>query len=272
MKKRFDRKFGAELLSELPTTPAVYLYKDENGQVLYVGKAKNIRRRLASYRNASRRKAHRKMRMIVREASSLEVRLQDSEGAALRLENELIRALAPPFNVEGAYAFLYPAIGLARTERHSLFCFTTSTEAWDRHGFRWYGSFRSRLRAKHAFDSLVDLLSLLGHRERSAALGEQPDVRGSRLVGLRQLDPRLFAAVEDWLSGRSTEGLSTLARALIDKPRARREAAEVQACLHTLRSFHDSDLVKLHDALRRAGRSGHFVSQDERDALFIDAV
>ncbi len=268
--KRFDRKFGAELLSELPTSPAVYLYKDEEGKVLYVGKAKNIRRRLASYRNASRRKAHRKMRIIVREASSIEVRLQGSEREALRLENELIRTLEPPLNVEGAYAFLYPAIGLARTERHSLLCFTTRTEAWEGHRFRWYGSFRSRLRAKEAFDTLVDLLSLLSHRERSSALGEQPDVRGSRLVGLRQLEPRLFAAVEDWLAGRSTEGLATLARALVDKPQARREATEVQAWLHRLRAFHASDLAKLHDALRRAGRSGHFVPQDERDTLFID--
>jgi hypothetical protein len=39
----------------------------------------------------------------------------------------------------------------------------------------------------------------------------------------------------------------------------------VQAWLHTLSSFHDSVLVKLHDALRRAGRPGHFVSREERD-------
>ena len=57
--RRFDRKFGADFLRELPEAPAVYLFKDEAGGVLYAGKAKNIRRRLAGYRNASRRKAHR---------------------------------------------------------------------------------------------------------------------------------------------------------------------------------------------------------------------
>ena len=58
--KAFDRKFGAALLRELPAAPAVYLFKDRDGTVLYAGKARNIRRRLASYRNATRRKAHRK--------------------------------------------------------------------------------------------------------------------------------------------------------------------------------------------------------------------
>lgn len=269
--KRFDRKFGTDFLSELPTTPAVYLYKDEAGTVIYVGKAMNIRRRLASYRNASRRKVHRKMRMLVEEASGLEVRLQESDREARRVENHLIRELRPRFNVEGAYEFLYPAIGIVRTELHTLLCFTTSPDAWDAYGFRWYGTFRSRHRAKDAFDTLVDVLSLLAHRERSAALGERPDVKGSRLAGLRQLDPRLLAAVEDWLRGHSTEGLSTLSRALIEKPRARREAEQVQAWLHTLRSFHETDLAKLNDALRRTGREGHYVPQNERDTLFIDA-
>ena len=74
--KTFDRKFGRDFLADLPTSPAVYLFKDERGETLYVGKAKNVRRRLAQYRNASRRKAHRKMRTLVREADALAVLVQ----------------------------------------------------------------------------------------------------------------------------------------------------------------------------------------------------
>ena len=122
--RRFDRKFGADLLRELPERPAVYLFKDEGGRVLYAGKAKNVRRRLASYRNASRRKAHRKMRTLVREAHSVEVRVQTSERAALLLENELIRTLRPRYNVDGAFDFLYPAIGSGRHDGRLLLCFS----------------------------------------------------------------------------------------------------------------------------------------------------
>ena len=114
--RQFDRKFGADLLRELPAEPAVYLFKDEDGEVLYAGKAKDIRRRLASYRNAGRRRAHRKMRTLVRVAASLEVRLQPSERQALLVENELIRTLRPRYNVDGAFTFLYPALGVLLPE------------------------------------------------------------------------------------------------------------------------------------------------------------
>lgn len=268
--KSFDRKFGSDLIDSLPRAPGVYLFSDAQSKVLYVGKAKNIRRRLADYRNASRRKVHRKMRRLVREATQLEVRLQTSEQAALSLENELIQTLRPPHNIEGAYTFLYPAIGLTSTNEHTLLCFTTRSDAWEAFDFRWFGVFRSRRRAKDAFDTLVELLARLGHLERVGALGA-PSIRGSRIVGFRQLAPNVVTAVEVFLSGSPGAGLAVVSHALLDKPRARREAADVEAQLRSLAAFHRSDLVRLHDALRAVGRAGTFVSQQQRDPLFIDA-
>lgn len=269
MLKSFDRKFGPELISDLPHAPAVYMFTDKDGTVLYVGKAKDIRRRLSDYRNATRRKAHRKMRRLVREASGVEIRRVRSEKAALALENKLIRTLEPRYNIQGAYWFLYPAIGVARTRRHTLYCFTTRTEEFEKFGFQWFGVFRSRLRAKEAFETLIDLLLMLGHRERVATLGT-PSIRGSRVVGIRQLSPTVVAAVEQFLSGEQRGGLGALSCALVDKPQARRDAKEVQAKLRSLARFHQSDLVSLNDALRKAGHTGSFVSQQERDLLFIN--
>ena len=110
--KMFDRKFGEYLIQNLPKVPAVYLFKSDTGQVLYVGKAKDIRSRLRQYRNASRRKVHQKMRKLVCDSSKLEVRLKNTEQEALIVENALIRELKPPYNVDGTYSFLYPAIGI----------------------------------------------------------------------------------------------------------------------------------------------------------------
>ena len=267
--KRFDRKFGPDLIASLPAAPAVYLFKDDEQRVLYVGKAKNVRTRLSGYRNASRRKAHRKMRTIVREAATVEVRVQTTEEDALAVENELIRTLTPPFNVEGKYAFLYPAIGARRTARHTLLCFTTDTDAWSGYELQWFGVFRSRLRAKVAFDALVELLALVGHQERTSSLGAVPDARGSRLAGVRQLDARLVDSLVSFLSGASRDGLRELAAALLDKPRARREARHVQELIEVLDDFYRTDLEPLRNTLRTAGRTGTFVAQDERDTLFI---
>ena len=268
--KRFDQKFGAELIEELPDTPGVYLFRDSERSVLYVGKAKNIRRRLSSYRNATRRKKHRKMRTLVQKTTSLEVRLQQTERTALAVENELIQELRPPYNVEGTFTFLYPAIGLHAGEKRTLLCFSTSPEAWDDFSMSWYGTFRSRRRAKEAFDELVVLLGLLGHLEKHASLGPIPETPGSRIVGIRQLDQALMASLADLLAGRSTRALGLLAQQLVDKPRARRDAKAVQAGLRVVEDFFHSDLKPLRAALDAAGTADCFVAQEQRDRLFIE--
>ena len=266
---QFDRKFGARWLRELPAAPAVYLFHGERGEVLYAGKAKDVRRRLQGYRKATRRKAHRKMRALVREASSLEVRLQPSEREALLLENELIRTLRPRYNVDGAFSFLYPAIGVGRRGHQTLLAFTTSPDAWRELGLRWHGSFRSRRRARDAFDALTCLLAFLAHPEPRSRLPRVARPRGSRLVAFRQLDPDLFARIGELLAGESLSAVEELSLRLLEKASARHEAERVEADLRRVAAFYRSDLVRLRDALRAAGRSGSFVPQGERDALFL---
>jgi len=268
--RRFDRKFGADFVRELPEAPAVYLFKDEAGGVLYAGKAKNIRRRLAGYRNAGRRKAHRKMRTLVRESHSVEVRLQASEGAALLLENELIRTLRPPYNVDGAFDFLYPAIGTGGHDGRLLLCFTTRPEAYEL-GLRWHGTFRPRLRAREAFDALVALLGRIGHAEPASRLPPAPRLRGSQLVALRRVPAELLGASRRFLDGDSDALLAQLFSQLLESRQARREAAEVEEELRCLARFHRHDVLRLREARQVTGRADAFVPQAERDALFIQA-
>jgi len=266
--KQFDRKFGADLLRELPAQPAVYLFKAEDGTVLYAGKAKNIRRRLGSYRNATRRKAHRKMRTLVRKAASLEVRLQESERDALLLENQLIRELKPRYNVDGAFHFLYPAIGTRVREHDTLFCFTTRTDAYATEPLRWHGTFRSRLRARAAFDALAALLDRVGHVQPRTQLVGLPRPRGSRSVAFRRIES-LAPGIDRLLAGESDAVLGVLAQRLLEKPDARQEAAQVELELRELAEFFERDARPLRQALRAAGREARFVPQQERDALFI---
>jgi len=269
--KKFDRKFGADFLRELPESPAVYLFKDESGEVLYAGKAKNVRRRLSGYRNASRRKAHRKMRTLVREAHSVEVRVQPSEGEALLAENELIRSLRPRYNVDGAFDFLYPAIGTGRNDHQLLLCFTSQRDAFSALGLRWHGTYRPRRRAREGFDLLVELLGLIGHLEPRSRLPKAPRLRGSRLVAVRRVPPELLLPLREFLDGESDALLATLFELLLESRVARREAAQVQEDVRGLRAFYRRDLRALREARRVTCRSGSFVPQDERDALFIEA-
>ncbi len=104
--RAFDRRLGGAFLASVPRSPGVYLVSDAAGVVIYVGKAVNLRRRLSQYRNATRRKKHRKMREIVKGAASIAFEACATElGAELR-EAALIRGLAPRWNVAGAFSFL----------------------------------------------------------------------------------------------------------------------------------------------------------------------
>jgi excinuclease ABC subunit C len=250
----------------------VYRYLDAEGHVLYVGKAKNLRRRLQSYRNATRKKVHRKMSALVRVASRLEYEALATEQDALLREGELIRELKPPHNVDGAYTFLYPCIGVGESSKRLLLCFTTYPERFAHLQLKWYGCFRSRPRVKEAFDGLATLLSLVGHREPVHRLPEFPRLKGSRMLGLRQVPDTIVRALPSFFGGEQPTMPSTLAQTLLAKPRARREACQVEEHLQKLMLFYKADAVKLRVALRAVARSGSYVAQEERDALFIRAA
>lgn len=269
--KLFDEKFGSDFTSSLPTGPGVYWFVNRTGTVIYVGKAKNLRRRLRGYRNAGRKKVHRKMVRLVKAATALAYEELSTEEQALLRENELIQELRPEFNVDGAYAFLYPAIGVATNERQTLLCLTTAPEKYAGCSLSWFGTYRSRPRVKLAFDALVDLLSLIGHREKKTALPSHPSLRGSRLVGLRQLPPDLTESLPWFFAADEGTFLGSLSRLLLAKPRARREADVVEEKLKILKGFYEMDAVRLREALRRLGRPGSFVPGHERDSLFIRA-
>ncbi|HET6564774.1 MAG TPA: excinuclease ABC subunit UvrC [Xanthomonadales bacterium] len=88
---------GKSYAKRLPTRPGVYLMRDEAGQVLYVGKAADLRKRVSSYFD-SRPKIDRIMRMVAR-IQSMEVSLTRSESEALLLENEWIKSHKPRYNI-----------------------------------------------------------------------------------------------------------------------------------------------------------------------------
>jgi excinuclease ABC subunit C len=79
-----------------PTKPGCYLFQDYRGRILYAGKAKNLRSRLASYFRAQPEDRH--VRALVRRVSSIEIILVNNETESLILENTLIDRLRPPFN------------------------------------------------------------------------------------------------------------------------------------------------------------------------------
>jgi excinuclease ABC subunit C len=84
-------------LALLPDSPGVYKYYDAHGKLLYVGKAKHLKKRVSSYFNKTHEDA--KTRILVRQIHSIELILVDSEMDALLLENNLIKENKPRDNI-----------------------------------------------------------------------------------------------------------------------------------------------------------------------------
>ncbi len=101
----------------LPAQPGVYLYKNAEGEVIYVGKAKNLRSRVRSYLLESSQ-ANRKTGSLMREAVDVEYILVDNEHEALALENNFIKQRKPRFNILLRDDKTYPYVKLTLGDRY----------------------------------------------------------------------------------------------------------------------------------------------------------
>ena len=106
-----------EKIRKLPTQPGVYLYKNAEGEVIYVGKAKNLRARVRSYLlEASQADA--KTGSLMREAVDLDYILVANESEALALETNLIKERVPRFNILLKDDKSYPYVKLTLADRY----------------------------------------------------------------------------------------------------------------------------------------------------------
>ncbi len=115
-----DRKVGAKAiaacLKTLPSSPGVYRMIDAAGQVLYVGKAKNLKKRVASYTSPERLTV--RMRRVVAATAAMEVVTTHTEAEALLLESNLIKREKPRYNV------------LLRDDKSFPYIMITGDHAW----------------------------------------------------------------------------------------------------------------------------------------------
>jgi DNA polymerase-3 subunit epsilon len=124
---------------QFPITPGVYLMKDETGEVIYVGKAKCLRNRLASYYNQPLGYT-RKMDGLLQNVREIETRMLGSELEALLVESRLIKQLQPRYNVQLRNYEHYPFIKVDVQHPYPRFYATREVSA---DGARYFGPFRS---------------------------------------------------------------------------------------------------------------------------------
>jgi len=268
--KNFDRKFGAEFLESLPTSPGIYLVYDRDGALIYVGKAKNLKRRLSQYRNhATRQKKYRRMRGIVKEAARIEIQHAATDLDACLAETMLIQKHRPRWNVVGAYSFLYPLIGIRETDGNIEFCMTTTPEhvLEECPGFAFHGAFRSRRITGDAFFALIRLLRFVGHLNPTKR--RKRISKYSYIYSFRRLPSNWGEVWSSFFKGESALAIEELVLNLAKNAGARRRPADVQQHLDELKRFWRHEVLTLARARKAMGSTEWPIPQYQRDLLFL---
>jgi len=102
------------MVEKIPENPGVYIFKDLNGKILYIGKAKNLKKRISSY--FQKNHSDLKTELLVRKIKDIEWIITKNEIEALILENNLIKKHRPPFNIKLADDKTYPYLKINLNE------------------------------------------------------------------------------------------------------------------------------------------------------------
>ncbi len=227
-------RLGVAFFRQAPQCPGVYLMRDVAAAVLYVGKAKNLRRRLGSYRVANPDRMSRRHLRMLRAVARIDLEELPDELSALARESALIRSLKPKFNRAGTWPA--PARFLVwRLEAEKLELRVAETPE---PGWVVLGPLRSA--APFLRNALVRLLwcalnSTLGPTHFPAGwLGDRIDPRVR--VGTGELGSEVLAALENLAFNRS-EVFEQWLRTRISRDLTPFERAVIEADLESLSQF-----------------------------------
>ena len=144
-----------EQVALLPLSPGVYQFVDRRGTVIYVGKAKSLRKRVSSYFVQSKEHSA-KVRVLVRQIAAIRHIVVGSEMDALLLENSLIKSLQPRYNILLKDDKTYPWIVV----RREAFPRVQSTRTLLRDGSQYFGPYGSVMMQRSVLDFIREVVPL----------------------------------------------------------------------------------------------------------------
>lgn len=160
---------GKAYAARLPTRPGVYLMRAKDGQALYVGKARNLRKRVGSYFD-SRPKAERIVRFVAR-ICTMEISLTRTEAEALLLENEWIKSLKPRYNILLRDDKSYPWIVITQADPFPRIAFHRGSREPAK---RYFGPYPSASSVRESINLIHKLFRLRGCQDSYFAHRTRP--------------------------------------------------------------------------------------------------
>ena len=145
----------AEQVSRVPTQPGCYLWKDAKGEVIYVGKAKNLRSRMRQY--VTLQDERQKIPLMMQLVASFDYIVVDTEHEALVLERNLIGQYHPYFNVDLKDDKSYPFIAITKGDLYPAIKYTRERH---RAGTRYFGPYTDSRAARDTIDTLRKVIPI----------------------------------------------------------------------------------------------------------------
>lgn len=237
-------------IRQAPDLPGVYLFRDQEGRLLYAGKAVSLRKRLASYLPAIEEyevsKSPAKVREMMGRAATVEWVVTSSETEALLLENNFIKEHRPPFNIRLRDDKSYPYIVITMVDDFPRLMFTRQPH---QRGNLYFGPFANAAKVRETLDALRGVFPLRACRGRvpgrpSGSPCLQYHIGRCQAPCVGRVDREqyrvLVGQVIDFLSGRETKLMAELEAAMLHAAKDRQfEAAalyrdRLQALKHVL--------------------------------------
>ena len=242
-----------EKLDLVPANPGCYLFKDQNGKILYVGKANILRNRVRSYFHKSR-PYHPRLNALVRKIADIEWIVTDSEVEALILENNLIKEYKPKYNVNLRDDKSYPYIRITNEDFPQVFV----TRKIERDGSEYFGPYTEVKNVRYVLKTLRQIFPI-----RSCKYQLTPQVIAQKKVdlcldyyikkckgpcqGLQSKEDyaRLIDQVRKFLKGKTEELVQELRSQMVELAERMEfeEAALVRDRLQALERYRNSQKI-----------------------------
>ncbi len=268
-------RFTREFFSDIPTVPGVYRMRGAGSELLYVGKAKNLRVRVRSYARAAPENASSKTLRLLAKIHEIEWDEKPTETAALLAENSLLREHRPPFNVANTlshtYAFFHLRNDAQGIEIHHGM---SPNEAYP----DIYGSFKGIGLSLRTFRALLRLLWT--ESRDHPALAELPPILLNRRrlttfsvpysPHLTELERRIaYRRLKQFFNGTASTLLNSFTRLAKRKCLTPFDRAVIEADLETLETFHSNQAKRNYRVKHKTGFADRIIPQNTLDDLFV---
>jgi len=262
---------GDSFFSDLPRIPAVYFMLDHEGTVLYIGKAKDLRARLNTYKNMKPGTAPDYTIEMLESVREIKWEEHPNEKAALTREHELLHAMRPPYNIADTEPGLYLFLGykIEPSSRQGMFNihFNLCSRRRDP-SYQYFGCFKHRYKVKSGFGALLRLLHAAMNDKNRFSL----PARICRVSPPYQYSSRMPAIwitlLEKFLSGSSKAFLEVLFERMLENETIPAFAyAPLQRDFEMVADFFRLGPVATRKHLREQGGRSKILTHEQMDTL-----